>query len=364
MHKTSAWPLAWLYVGLVVYASLFPFDGWRNQGITPWFFVTAPLPKYWTGFDVAINVSGYAPLGFLLALSGLRSGRTRAPVLAATLAACLLSLAMETLQSFLPVRVPSNVDWALNSAGAWLGAVLAFLLERLGAIDRWSRFRDRWFVSDARNVLVLLALWPVALLFPAAVPLGLGQVLERVEAGLVDMLEDTPFLDWLPVRDVELQPLVPGAELLCVLLGALIPCLLGYCVLRQVRQRLLFAPLILLLGLAAAAVSAGLSYGPYHALEWLTLPVRVGLWAGLAVSLALVWVPRRACAALLLLALAVHLGVLNQAPASVYFAQTLQTWEQGKFIRFNGLVQWLGWLWPYAAMAVVVGRIAQPTAEN
>jgi hypothetical protein len=271
---------------------------------------------------------------------------------------------METLQSYLPMRVPSNVDWALNSAGALLGAVVATLLERLGAIDRWSRFRDRWFVSDARNVLVLLALWPVALLFPAAVPLGLGQVLERVEAGLAEMLVDTPFLDWLPVRDVELQPLVPGTELLCVLLGALIPCLLGYCVLRQVRQRLVFAPLILLLGLAAAAVSAGLSYGPIHALQWLTQPVRVGLWAGLAVSVVLVWVPRRACAALLLLALAVHLGVLNQAPASAYFAQTLQTWEQGKFIRFNGLVQWLGWLWPYAALAVVVGRIARPAAEN
>jgi hypothetical protein len=44
--------------------------------------------------------------------------------------------------------------------------------------------------------------------------------------------------------------------------------------------------------------------------------------------------PRRASAAVLLLALAVHLSLLNQAPASAYFAQTLQTWEQGRFIRF------------------------------
>ena len=34
MHKTSAWPLALVYLALVVYASLFPFEGWRDQGFT------------------------------------------------------------------------------------------------------------------------------------------------------------------------------------------------------------------------------------------------------------------------------------------------------------------------------------------
>ena len=34
------------------------------------------------------------------------------------------------------------------------------------------------FARDARGALVLMALWPAALLFPAAVPFGLGQVLE------------------------------------------------------------------------------------------------------------------------------------------------------------------------------------------
>jgi len=90
----------------------------------------------------------------------------------------------------------------------------------------------------------------------------------------------------------------------------------------------------------------------------------VGLWAALPLVVGLAWAPRRVCAPLLLLALAVHLAVLNQAPASAYFAQTLQTWEQGKFIRFQGLVQWLGWLWPYTTVAVVVARIAQPASEN
>jgi len=33
--KTSAWPLAFLYTVLIVYASLHPFTGWRMQGLSP-----------------------------------------------------------------------------------------------------------------------------------------------------------------------------------------------------------------------------------------------------------------------------------------------------------------------------------------
>ncbi|HCL85408.1 MAG TPA: VanZ family protein, partial [Comamonadaceae bacterium] len=62
-----AWPLALIYAALIVFASLFPFEGWREQGVSPWVFFTARIPPpYWTWFDVNINVVGYAPLGFLL----------------------------------------------------------------------------------------------------------------------------------------------------------------------------------------------------------------------------------------------------------------------------------------------------------
>jgi VanZ family protein len=371
MHKTSAWPLSQAYVALIVYASLYPFSGWRDQRIAPWEFFWSPLPKYWTGFDVAANVAGYVPLGFLLALSFLRRGSgwggpraNSAAIAVAVLTGAALSLCMEALQTYLPARVPSNVDFALNVGGVLLGAVLAGGLELAGAIDRWSRFRVRWFMDESRGALVLLALWPFALLFPASVPLGLGQVFERVEGALADWLLDTPFLEWLPVRDVELQPLVPGTELLCVALGALIPCLLGFSVIRSIGHRALFAVAAIGVGVGATALSAALSWGPAHAWAWLNLPVWVGLGVGLAVAVALLPAPARACAALVLLALVVHLSLLNQAPASAYFAQTLQTWEQGRFIRFNGLAQWLGWLWPYAALAYVLVRVSRSDAQN
>mgnify|MGYP000390794274 CR=1 FL=1 len=74
--------------------------------------------------------------------------------------------------------------------GTAKAGVTARALEWVGLLDRWSRFRANWFFPDARGALVLLALWPVALLFPAPVPLGLGQVLERAEDALALWLQE------------------------------------------------------------------------------------------------------------------------------------------------------------------------------
>jgi VanZ family protein len=342
MRKTSAWPLSQICVALIVYASLYPFDHWRDQDLAPWSFLTAPWPKYWLGFDVVSNVLGYAPLGFFLTLSAMRMGwRTRVVTLA-TLAAAALSLAMEGLQSYLPARVPSLPDFLLNTLGAWLG-----------------QFRERWFVRDAYMALVLMAIWPAALLFPVAVPLGLGQVWERVEDALTSAFEATPFEDWIPLRAFELEPLLPGAELLCVMLGLLVPCLLGFGVIRQAGQRFLYVLAVLGMALGVSALSATLSYGPVHAWTWLDLPVMLGMIFGCVVALLFLPLSARTAWTFLLLAVLVQQSVLNQSPESAYFAQTLQTWEQGRFIRFNGLVQWLGWLWPYAVLVLALVRLSR-----
>ena len=44
-----------VYVLLVAYASLYPLQGWRGHGLSPVAWLTAPLPDYVTGFDVAVN---------------------------------------------------------------------------------------------------------------------------------------------------------------------------------------------------------------------------------------------------------------------------------------------------------------------
>ena len=125
MNKTAAWPLAGIYALLIIYASLYPFESWRSQGVDWTAFLWAPWPRYWTVFDVISNVLGYAPLGFFLTL-GFRRTWPNLPALTLTFfLAAALSWAMESLQFFLPARVPSNVDWLLNVAGAWLGGATA-----------------------------------------------------------------------------------------------------------------------------------------------------------------------------------------------------------------------------------------------
>ena len=57
------------YLLLIVYASWFPFTGWRSTGLSPLAFLTLTLPRYWTVFDVVVNIVGYMPLGMLLVLA-------------------------------------------------------------------------------------------------------------------------------------------------------------------------------------------------------------------------------------------------------------------------------------------------------
>jgi VanZ family protein len=364
MHKTAAWPLAIMYAVLAVYASLYPFAEWRDQGIVPWEFLWAPVSHYWTGFDVAINVVGYMPLGGLLALALMRGSRSRHPVYKAWALAAVLSLCMESAQSYLPSRVPSREDFLLNMAGAWLGAVSTLVLERLGAINRWSEIRSHWFVEPSRGGMVLLATWPLALLFPASVPFGLGQVLERVMGALSEQFQGSVIAAWLPMGVPSLHPLMPASEMVCVALGLIIPCLVGFCVVRKPSRRAMLVVLVVLAGTAATSLSAALTWGPSHAWAWYDAPAQAGMGAAVVIALAMAVLPWRAAAGLVLLALGVYLSLLNQAPENPYFAQTLQQWEQGRFIRFNGLSQWLGWLWPYVASVYVFGQIGRRESKN
>ncbi len=358
-HRSSATLLALVFALLIVYASLYPFEGWRNQDISPFAFLNAPWPRYWSRFDLGANWLGYMPLGFLMALALLRTRLLPQPALLAALAASLLSLVMEALQTYLPQRVPQLADWLLNSAGALTGAVLAQLLQHLGAVDQWSRFRVRWFVREARAPLVLLLLWPIALLFPPAAPLALGQIRQRLHSFLNNWVEGTPFASYIDEPSAYLLPLSNLSELLSVGLGFIIPCLLAYSVTQGWPRRLGLMLAGIAIAFAASGLSATLSFSPEYGWAWLSPPARAGLLVGSVLAALAVILPRRLCLALLVMALVWQLSLINSAPETPYYAQALQSWEQGRFIRFHGLAQWLGWLWPFMTLVVAAAALVR-----
>ncbi len=186
------------YAALIVYASLYPFEGWVSLGIGPFDYLFAPMQRYVTAFDVVTNVLGYLPFGALGVLALHPRWRGVAATLIAGALGVLLSGTMEALQTYLPTRVASNLDLGANALGALLGAALAApatgaLLDR-GAL---RRLRFAWLEPDGSTPLLLAALWPFAIVFPSPFLFGIGDwpaaLWERADASMQDAL-----LAWLP----------------------------------------------------------------------------------------------------------------------------------------------------------------------
>lgn len=366
-HRSSAVPLAWLYAALIGYASLYPFAGWRESNVALLHFLIAPPPQWWNVFDLVSNLIGYMPLGALVFGAFVRSGWRPGLAGAATLAAgCALALAMELLQNYLPRRVPSNIDLALNTLGTAVGLAFGAAVHRLGGIERWQAVRDRWFIGHSGGGLALLLVWPVGLLFPAPLPLGLGQVLARTQEAARAALDGTWALPWVePWLNAEPRFGPPSAatELVTVALGLLGPCMVAFAVARPGWRRLVLVGGATALGWAATTLSTALNFGPDHALAWRTPNSAAGFALGALLALALTPVPRRVAAGIGLVALTALVLLVVQVPADPYFAQSLAAWEQGRFIRFHGAAQWVGWLWPYAAIIYLLVRIGARVDE-
>ena len=363
-HRSSAVPLVWLYGALIFYASLYPFTGWRIPGVGPLDFVILRAHG-WTRFDLISNLLGYLPLGFLLFVALVRSGRSSASAAwTALLGGTMLSFTMELLQNYLPQRVSSNIDLLLNAMGTALGVLIGLLLDSRGGIERWQMARDRWFVARSAGGMALLLLWPIGLLFPPAVPFGLGHVLDRVSPVVAEMLQGTSAEGWAAAwADAAAAPaasatLSAASELSIIVLGLLAPCLVAFTIAVPGWRRSALVIGAALLGVAATTLSTALNFGPQHALAWTTARVIQGVLVGLAVAALLSLVPRRVAAGVGLITLTALVMLVGHAPADPYFAQSLQSWEQGRFIRFHGAAQWVGWIWPYAALCYLLARLA------
>lgn len=363
-HRSSATPLAWLYAALIAYASLYPFVPWKTPGVSPLAFLALPWPRYWTWFDLVANLLGYVPLGALAFGAIVRSGGRAKPALLLALAiGTAWSLLMEFLQNFLPHRVASNVDLGLNALGTLIGAALGFWIHVRGGVERWQTARDRWFIGRSAGGLALLLLWPVGMLFPLPVPLAQGQVLAKLQQAIANLLAGTSVGPWVEDwADAELNRdvLSPGGEFALIALGLLAPCLVAFTVARPGWRRLVLVLGAAAFGVLTTTLSTALNFGPQHLLAWSTPQALAALAFAIALAVPLSLLPPRAAAGLGLVALTALVIVVAQAPSDPFFAQSLQGWEQGRFIRFYGVARWVGWLWPYAAIVYLLARLGVP----
>lgn len=366
-HRSTALPLALAFAALVVYASLYPFSGWRwPPALDGWQLLSLPWPPWRDRFDELANLLGYLPLGALLFGAVLRQGGRAVPALVvAVLLSAGLSFAVEVAQNFLPTRVPSLKDCAYNVVGATAGATLVALLRALGWGDRWQMLRARWFTRGGAGALALLMLWPVGLLFPTPVPLGLGQVGGQARALVDAAFAGTPWAAdvaaWLgePIDARRLPALSRAHESLAIALGLAAPCLVVFAATRPGWHRLSLLAIAGTMAVAVSTLSTALNFGPAHALAWWSPPTARALALGAVLVLLAVRAGPRLAAGLGLAALAALVALVAQAPTDPYYAASLQGWEQGQFIRFHGLAQWVGWLWPYVAMAWLMTRLGQ-----
>lgn len=359
--RTRASPIArsaWtIYALLLLYSGLTPWSGWRDLGIDAFAYLTAPLPHYMTAFDLAVNIGAYLPLGVLGVLALHPQVRGARAVALVTIAAALLSGAIEALQTYLPTRVSSNVDLLTNTIGALAGAALtaplsASLIDR-GRLLEWRR---RWFERDATAVLMALALWPAAQIYPEPMLFGNGNLREMLEP-LVSALGGR----WLqfsaesfgPAEYVLVEAFVIAAAILAT--GLALSSILRR---DAPRYRLLF--ILIAAALLTKSVANAVQFGPERGLAWMT----PGAFGGLSIAAlslaAATGGSRRWQAMVAWIAVVALLVAVNATPDNPYHLAQLQQWRQGRLLNFNALAHWLSALWPlFLAGAMLARRSAR-----
>lgn len=340
------------YLLLIVYASWFPFSGWRSSGLSPFAFLTLQMPRWWTGFDVMVNIVGYMPFGALIVLALHPAVRGMWAVLVAASAGLLVSGTMETVQNYLPTRVPSSLDLLTNAGGCLAGALLgAWFAPMLLDRSRLYLLRQRWFAAHASQGLVLVALWPLAQVYPQNYLFGNGQILPLLSEWLSEWLDtDIDLVTMLrgdSPMSVEQYWLSETIITACGMTGAALTLL---CLTRRSAPRL---PLMLSLmgaSLVVKTLASSLFFAPDNALVWITPGAEGGFLIGLIMLAGLAFAPPEAQRRLAIVTLVLALIVVNTIPANPYFVSTLQAWQQGKFLNFNGAAQFLGMAWPVLAL--------------
>lgn len=337
---------------LIIYASLYPFTGWRDLGLPPFDFLQAGFPYYWTFFDIWTNVAGYIPFAMLVVYALPPQVRSWLAVPLAICAGFLLSGTMEGLQTYLPTRVPSNIDLVTNTAGAAIGALIGAATRPYLINDNLLQAaRRRWFAPEASRGLIISGLWPLALITPQNHLFGLGNVVALVQS-------------WLPQESsssMQLGGLLDGetflsieaywlADIIITICGLCAAVLTARMIMRPAAPRLLLTILFVLVMAGIKSLASALFFAPENTLLWVTPGTIGGALISLPMLIVLSYAPATVQRYFAIGGLLLGLVITNVIPDNPYFVQNLQMWGRGIFLNFNGAAQFLSVLLPFLTL--------------
>ncbi len=326
---------AW-YALFIVYGSLSPFTGWRDQGLSFLAVLTAPLWQSYEWFDAVVNLLAYIPFGLLLGLILHTRFGAGWSLLLATLGGIALSASMEYTQMYLPSRVSSNLDLLTNSISTLAGALLAVsIAPRAWFALHLRRMRMQLFQTHASRDfgLALVALWMFAQVNPSLPMLG-NVFISEVAHPLFENVRAVPFI-WLESIAVALNLLMLGMLLLTLL--------------RQRRHAVSTLLLVLCLVALAKFAAAAVLLKSWALLLWLNSEAMFGIFAGALLLVAASWLSRSAlvrvaaCTSVAYLVLA-HWVLDSGAPSA---AMRLYQWNYGHLLNYNGLSQTIALVFPF-----------------
>jgi VanZ family protein len=340
------------YLILIVYASWYPFSGWQIDNIAAINDVIRQWPRYWSLFDVGINIIGYVPLGLLIVFSLYpRFQRGWAITLATTLG-LLISMSMEGVQYFLPHRVTSILDVITNASGVLLGAIIgttisAAILEK----GRLGLLRKHWIHHESSRELLVLGLWPLAQIFPQAYLFGLGQMLPIFSSWLDEFFDIDLDLSAFMLNGFELEAeeflLSETFITACGCTGAILICLF---LLNRHAPKFWLSCLLLVAALSTKALASALLFSPEVAFAWMTPGAKAGLIISIIMLYGFSFAPAQVQRRLAILMLFMSLLLSNLIPSNPYFVISMQNEVQGKFLNFYGAAQFLSIVWPLVAL--------------
>jgi VanZ family protein len=168
-----------LYGALLIYGTLFPLSEWTSP-LLGW---SNPITQSWpdraSRADIIINVLAYVPLGLFFTLWLRPKLGLFVSALLVILFGCGLSYTLEVLQSALPSRVPSLLDWVTNTSGTIMGALIATAFDvRLPTGRVMLKWRHEWFDTGTliNLALVILGLWALTQAAPFVPSLDWGNL--------------------------------------------------------------------------------------------------------------------------------------------------------------------------------------------